>query len=311
MNISFKNCRRDAHFITKYLNCFVLAGHGRMRRFIQIFTVIILLCSVSKSFAQLISLSDWNEMMMRSTFKIQSGGLLGTCFIIVDPITNASNTGLAVLVTANHVLAEMAQTNATVFLRSFNGGKYSKKSFEFTITENGTNFWTKLPDADVAVMRINFPLGSDYGHIFASVDDLADDKFLADFKIHPGDEVSVLGYPYGFEANDSGFPVLRSGRIASFPLEPASTYPTFLLDFQVFRGNSGGPVYMCERRSLIAGDVSSVNVFKILGLVSQEASINEPISTLDEQSTKRHPLGIGVVVEAQKIREAINLLPPP
>jgi len=160
-------------------------------------------------------------------------------------------------------------------------------------------------------MRINLPSDADIQQVFPSTLMLADDKFLTDRKIHPGDEVRILGYPYGFEANDAGFPVLRSGRIASFPLTPTSKVQTFLLDFQVFRGNSGGPVYILERRALNDGDLTTVNVYQILGLVSEEATLNEPVSTLDENSVIRHQLGLGVVVQAQAIKEAIDLLPPP
>src|ERR1039457_302136 len=253
----------------------------------------LLLCQVSMScFASLI---DSDEIMMRSTFKIQSGGMLGTCFIISEPYTNGSLTGSPVLVTAKHVLAGMTSTNATIIFRSKNDDAFSKMSFDIPIKANGTNLWTAHPTADIAVMRIsNVPSSGDFSHNWFTPADLADDKFLSERQIHPGDEVRILGYSYGFEANDSGFPILRNGRIASYPLMPTAKVQTFLIDFQVFRGNSGGPVYMCERRALNDGDLTSVNVFKILGLVSEEASINEPVSTLDEQSTIRHPLGIGV-----------------
>jgi hypothetical protein len=203
----------------------------------------------------------------------------------------------------------MPSTNATIFLRTIDGATYKKRPWDFPIRANGTNLWTRNPKADVAVMWISLPQDADIG-IFPSTALLADDKFLTDFKIHPGDEVRILGYPYGFEANDAGFPVLRSGRISSYPLTPTSEVQTFLLDFQVFRGNSGGPVYISERRALTEGDLTSVSIYRILGVVSQEAFMNEPVSTLDEDAVKRHQLGLGVVVQAQAIKEAIDLLPP-
>jgi len=263
--------------------------------------------SLASCFASFV---DMDALTVRSTFKIQSGNVLGTAFILLKPITTNSPVGNFVLVTAAHVLSEMPSTNATLFLRTKTGGTYKKRPFDFPIRSNGTNLWTCNPKADVAVMWIALPSETDISGVFSDTTALADDKFLTDFKIHPGDEVRILGYPYGFEANDAGFPVLRSGRIASYPLTPTSEVQTFLLDFQVFRGNSGGPVYISERRALNDGDLSSVSVYRILGLVSQEAFMNEPVSTLDEDTVKRHQLGLGIVVQAQAIKEAIDLLPP-
>ena len=257
------------------------------------------------------SFLDLDSETVRSTFKVQSGAVVGTAFILLQPNTNDLSQGFPVLITAAHVFSEMPSSNATIFLRVKEGDGYKKRPFDFPIRANGTNLWTRHPKADVAVMRINLPSDADIQQVFPSTLMLADDKFLTDRKIHPGDEVRILGYPYGFEANDAGFPVLRSGRIASFPLTPTSKVQTFLLDFQVFRGNSGGPVYILERRALNDGDLTTVNVYQILGLVSEEATLNEPVSTLDENSVIRHQLGLGVVVQAQAIKEAIDLLPPP
>lgn len=257
------------------------------------------------------SFLDNDALTVRSTFKVQSGNVLGTAFILLKCPTNDPSKGYCVLVTAAHVLSEMPSTNATIFLRTKQGDTYTKRPWNFPIRANGTNLWTCHPKADVAVMWIALPQDADIYDIFQSTQVLADDKFLTDFKIHLGDEVRILGYPYGFEANDAGFAVLRSGRISSYPLTPTSAVQTFLLDFQVFRGNSGGPVYISERRALTDGDLTSVSVYRILGLVSQEAFMNEPVSTLDEDSVKRHQLGLGTVVQAQAIKEAIDLLPPP
>ena len=74
---------------------------------------------------------------------------------------------------------------------------------------------------------------------------LAGDDTFARFGVGQGDEMMVLGYPQGLSANPAGFPILRSGRVAS-PIERAAVSPTFLLDFRVFPGNSGGPVYIAD-----------------------------------------------------------------
>lgn len=47
----------------------------------------------------------------------------------------------------------------------------------------------------------------------------------------------------------------------------------------------------------------------IVGLVSEEATFKEKISSLTETSEKIHPLSIAKVVHASLIKEAIDLLP--
>lgn len=162
--------------------------------------------------------------------------------------------------------------------------------------------------ADVAAMRLLLPTVSDLGGLPTAI--LRADKFLEDFRIHPGDEVRVLGFPYGYEANNAGFPVLRSGRIASYPLTPTTNNPTFLIDFRVFPGNSGGPVYISERRAMEEGKLDTVSISGIVGLVSREAKFSETITSLNEQSTRTYQLGLGIIVPARFITETIELLPP-
>jgi hypothetical protein len=106
----------------------------------------------------------------------------------------------------------------------------------------------------------------------------------------------ALGYPRGLSANKAGFPILRSGRVASYPLGPASRYPTFLLDFAVFAGNSGGPVFIDDggRRRPRAG-VPPPTEF-IAGVLTQQVEL------------RSDRLEIGIVTHAAYVREAIALL---
>lgn len=129
--------------------------------------------------------------------------------------------------------------------------------------------------------------------------------------MHPGDVLSCLGYPYGAEANESGFPILRSGQIASYPLTPTTKIQTFLFDFRVFGGNSGGPVYFVSSNRTYGGTTKLGETIQVLaGLVSQEKLVEEEIRSLTETRRSKQPLSLAVVVHAALIREAIELLPP-
>jgi hypothetical protein len=141
---------------------------------------------------------------------------------------------------------------------------------------------------------------------------LADDKMLTDYEVKPGDELRCLGYPLKVASNDAGFPVLRSGRIASYPLLPTDKTKTFLLDFRVFKGNSGGPAFFVERYRLVPGKFGQyMNYHFIMGLVSQEVLYPEQTIGPYSQEARQTQLGLAVIVHASLIKQTIEMLPEP
>lgn len=144
--------------------------------------------------------------------------------------------------------------------------------------------WTKHPTADVAAMYIRLIDGVLSTVLPTTL--LAEDAVLEEYGLHPGDELNFLGYPLGAEGNAFGFPILRSGKIASYPLLPTKETGSFLMDFQIFGGNSGGPVYLVQAGGtrLIKGTTRlGINFQAIVGIVSQEVSMTEQQRTLYEK----------------------------
>jgi hypothetical protein len=139
---------------------------------------------------------------------------------------------------------------------------------------------------------------------------LIGDKDLSALEIHPGDELNVLGYPLGY-GNVGDFPVLRSGKIASYPLVPTGENPFFLLDFRVFQGNSGGPVYFVQSNRNFQGMTHIGIVQFVMGLVTEEVSATEQFHGLYENRSETYPLGLAKIVPASYITETLSLLPPP
>jgi hypothetical protein len=79
---------------------------------------------------------------------------------------------------------------------------------------------------------------------------------------------------------------------------PAKIFPTFLLDFSVFPGNSGGPVFMTDqdrRRESTAGDEPEF----IAGLLTQQVELGS------------ERLEIGIVTHAKFIRETLARIDDP
>jgi S1-C subfamily serine protease len=170
--------------------------------------------------------------------------------------------------------------------------------------------WKKHPRVDVAAMFISLP--ENVVSTLLTTNDLMDDNKLNEYEIHPGLELLCLGYPFGAEANSKGFPILRSGRIASYPLTPTKEIKTFLFDFTVFPGNSGGPVYFFKQDPAYGGvrRIGSA-IYGIMGLVVRERNITQKVEELYEKRETVTPLQLGEVIHATFIKELIASMDAP
>ena len=265
--------------------------------------------------------AELDNMLMQSTFKIQSIDLpgqapsLGVVFIMGRPLSRPTadrpNEARYVLITASHVLDGIPGSAAILHLRRKNGqGDWERLPLQLQIRNGAHPLWLKHPSQDIAVMYVALP--RDVSIPLASTDLLADDTMLERYEIHPGDTLHCLGFPFGQESNAAGFPVLRSGMIASYPLTPTAKTSTFLFDFPVFQGNSGGPVYMVDENRAFQGNINLGSTTQlILGLVTQETTHVEQLIGQYNAEVHRYPLGLATVVHASFIKEAINMLPSP
>ena len=157
-----------------------------------------------------------------------------------------------------------------------------------TILPEGRPLWIRHPSQDIAAITVQAPAA--FAKAAIPLSWLADDATFAQRGLEPGDEMMALGFPRGLSSNRAGFPILRWGRVASYPLWPVQSFPTFLMDFRVFDGNSGGPVFL-PAEGAKPGVVAGV-------LVKQVESRGDRLE-------------IGVVVHARHVREAIAMLDRP
>jgi len=257
---------------------------------------------------------DLNVYMMESTVKLQGRDSLGTGFMLVRPLgvqkgPPGSISGKVVLVTAAHVFEGFPEDQITVVMHSPGStGLWSRHESKLPIRVNGRPLWTRNPEADVAVMYV-LPDVSPFQKA-PTVDLLATDELLKKYDMAPGVDLECLGFPLGRESSSAGFPILRVGAIASYPLLPTAVTKTFLMDFRVFKGNSGGPVYFSQPEFRGSGTIEGRAQF-IMGLVSQEALF--PVQSADPYgaSVRELQLMLGVVVHASIIRQTIEMLPAP
>ncbi len=225
---------------------------------------------------------------------------VATGFLVSDPTPDGRPR--IVLVTAKHVFEGIAGDKATIGYRTQQAdGEWRFTPQQIDIRQSGRELWTDHPSRDVAVISVQAP------PLFAKaaipLSWIADDNAFTKHHLAPGDEMMALGFPQGLSANSAGFPILRSGRIASYPLTPSSEFPTFLLDFRVFPGNSGGPVYLISPEPAAGGvelaRSDGADAPCVAGILTQEVE-------LDHQN-----LGIGIVTVARFIRETLVELDSP
>jgi len=242
---------------------------------------------------------DLSVDMIKATVQIEQPNpngtrTVGTGFLLSDPTPDGRPR--IVLVTAAHVFDTMPGAEARIgyrFQDADGGWRYSPQPFAIR-SARGQPKWTKHPARDVAVMEVKAP--PEFAKAAIPLNWLAGDDTFNRFGVEPGDEMEALGYPLGLAANQAGFPILRSGRVASYPLAPSAEFPTFLLDFTVFPGNSGGPVYLDQPERKPRGSNQTEDAQFIAGILTQQV----------ELSGDR--LQIGIVTHARYIREAVEML---
>jgi len=267
-------------------------------------SVLLFLCG-SLAFSQAPS-DELNTLLMHATFRIfgpdakRAGISFGTVFFMGRPIKGAPQSSYAVLVTAAHVMDSIKGDHATLTLRRRNAdGTYVPFDYPLNIRSNGQPLYTKHEHADVAVMYTELPRDVPISVLPPSF--LADDKRIEEIEIHPGDQVLYLGFPL-FAMSANGFPLLRGGILASYPLTPAKSVGEWNFDGLVSGGSSGGPVYFHYENRIYKGGIHVGYEQGILGLVIEEVN-----SSIPDFAAK--PLNYGVIVPAQLIKEAVDLLP--
>lgn len=236
----------------------------------------------------------------------------GFLLLKLDPVP--AHTGHVVLVTAAHVLREISGPEARLVLRQrVSEFAWAPLPVALKIRDGARPLWTQHPTEDVAVEYVSIPPAASVYPIVAGAGAdqlLATDETFKALALGPGDEVCALGYPYNY-SYDVDFPILRTGAVATYPLLPLSKRKTFWVDFNVFSGNSGGPVFFYNpsgTRLIGKAIIVGTQTFALLGLVTAQAIAPDNVAVVPGTS---RALGLAVVANSAVIKETIDRLPPP
>jgi len=248
-----------------------------------------------------------NTTLMETTFRIHGPSTTnkaqishGTAFLMGKPTVENRDKAYYVLISAAHVFDDIAGDLATLTLRTKQAdGSYAQVPFNIQLRTAGAPLYVRHPEVDVAALYVSMP--NNLSFKLLPLDLLSSDEWLTRFEIHPGDELLCLGFPL-FASSPSGFPILRSGKIASYPIVPTKQHKNILFDFRVFQGNSGGPVYFVDRNRTYGGSTHLGETIQfVVGLVT---------SQLNATYYDNRELQVAAIIPASFIVETLNLLPP-
>jgi hypothetical protein len=235
------------------------------------------------------------EDAMRGTVRISEGDSSATAFV-VDLGEEAGKEKRFALVSAAHVFEEMRKSTCTVHFRAADGkGGFSRHATDLKVREGDKPLWVRQPSADVAAIFVELPEKVDV--VPFEIGQIANEDFFDAGKLRIGQEVYVPCFPAKIESNEAGFPILRKGSIATFPLTSPTVGDAILIDYSHFGGDSGSPVVTIVDDEPI-----------VVGVATAMLRQMDTVTSEFEERTTHTPLGLASAVRSVLVLETLEKL---
>lgn len=223
-----------------------------------------------------------SEKMMWSTYAFGTKHGLATCFVVVP--RHQSGPGTAVIVvTAGHVLA--TAPHGPYYLAARIGEVGSDPVvmlFELRPPQSKAPIFVKHPQYDIGAFEIVIP--PELADVVRFPSFLNENSIGSDRdRPRAGEDVLFAGFPMIMPGTAGGFPVLRAGKIASY--SGGGTQRPFLINADVYPGDSGGPVYLARRHGAP----------RLIGMVTARGGRNP-----------KEVLPLAIAIDATTIREVVQ-----
>ncbi len=236
---------------------------------------------------------------------------VATGFLVGYPARQNTDNDELYLVTNRHVFEDQP----LVWLK-FNHGESVIRYPLPLISEGGENLWQthQDPDVDLAVIALTLEIlnanGTEYNWIIE--EDFATKDLRDELEIREGDEVFVLGFPLGIAGLGRKYAVARSGIISRLDDEILSQNKSFLIDCNIFPGNSGGPVILKPSMLGLEGEKPPVPRSYLLGIVSKYLPYTETAYTVRGRASIEFSenSGLALVVPIEFLDQIIPKLKP-
>ena len=175
---------------------------------------------------------------------------------------------LFALVTNRHVV----ENQTDLYLRFNPIGRRRAQQFRLPLVdEGGGQLWKGHPknEVDIALVPVNLQLLRDKKIQFSSFlsnKAVANIKKMKEVGITEGDFTYILGFPMGIVGEKRNTVLVRSGTIARIRDALSKSNDEFLIDAQIFPGNSGGPVISKPEGMAIKGTKAQKAAY-LIGIV--------------------------------------------
>ncbi len=263
------------------------------------------------------ALDHWRRATIALGVVVQDGNVskfvtLGSAVIV------ALDKSRGCLLTAKHMLVNPETGKSTPFLwmrlPSISGE--DEKPIALTLFDaQGHNLWiTSADTGDLALI----PLPDLRGRRIDAV-------WVSDFAnpatdLFHGASVVVLGYPQIVGEAYLTFPIARGGIIAWIDPKDAAGQP-FLVDANLYNGNSGGPVFRVRSGLTREGNMSIGGGLSFLGIVSKGPLQEAPVVSAEGYVYHQNPVtkaqhpefaivanvgGIGIIEPASRARKLLE-----
>jgi hypothetical protein len=226
--------------------------------------------------------------MMWSTYPLGTQKGMATGFIVERKDSRSLNGFAPVVVTSLHVLDTIGHRPLVIGARVPNvEGDPEIVIIQIRPPRSSGVFYVRHPSLDVGAFELNIP-AAETGMIpmpsFIKEQALTGGRG----KLHAGTDVSFLGFPEVVPLTSGIFPILRSGKIASYPAATQNSSGKFIINADVYPGDSGAPVFAAGRSGRP----------QLVGMIIQRIG--------RDPRTFAH---FAIAVDANAIRETLQLLP--
>lgn len=241
---------------------------------------------------------DAAEAALRATARLTNNATSGTGWFVALPADDGPRAALdgprTVLVTANHVFDAMKTPECSIVYRApGKKGEYVRREVKLPIRDGDKPRWVRHPELDVAAIPVTIPPGVDAQPFpYARI---ADESWTAQRKVRTGQDVFIPCFPFRLETNPAGWPVLRKGSLATFPLTPTAVAKTMFVDYAHFEGDSGSPVVAYPKNEpLVVG--------MVFALMRNTSTVSSPF----EERKTHFPLDLAIAVQSPHVRDTID-----
>lgn len=242
----------------------------------------------------------FSEQVFECVYRlVGSDGDVATGFFVDCPDPNSK--ARSVLISNRHVFDNIEGDTVNVYLRKLGADStFEVFSYPVPIRKDGRDLFTVHPDSAVDLAAIAVPVPSGFTVRVASKALLADVGAFADMEVEPGSQVSYLGYPRGYSSGTGDFPILRSGTVASYPVDLKGMY---LIDGVVYEGNSGGLVYIDPPLGFNSKSRLEKQAARVIGVLTTSIAQHR-----DDAAGQREFLNLGGVISTVRALELLEAM---